>query len=298
MLHRSDVELKILNRSSDVVGHRRTRTTENSKFEALTIFPASQIEGNLGPDWLSLTVRTSVQHAGLLNRSAITRGTHAASILANGCFIGAMNPGYSLRSVGIRRQFLEDHDELWIESKRFLQRSAVYSISAALFEKFNRTLHSLEYDDHSEEEQDHKICDLYLTLLACIDDSKELSTTNRHRIVVKAMLYMKNAVTRRVSPLELAEVCHCSPRTLQYAFRRTLGISAKNYIDRIRLAEFRKALLDTDDEGEQNLQDLAQEFGFSHGGNLSKSYRELFGRLPSQGCPCDAHDAEDDQHFG
>ena len=41
-----------------------------------------------------------------------------------------------------------------------------------------------------------------------------------------------------------------------------------------------------------NLQELAQEYGFAHGGNLSRSYRELFGRLPSQGCPCDAHDTE------
>ena len=294
LLHRNDVELKILERKSDVIGYRKSIRTSNIMFEALSIYPTSQIEGNPGPDWISLSVRKSVNHTALFNRSAITRGAHAVSILANDCFVGAMNAGYSLRSISIRRAYLESNEGIWIESLRFLQRSAVYGISEALFDKLNSELHILETIQLSEEELDRKVLDLFLTVLACIDDAAELASTNRHRIVLLSILHMKKNPMARVSPLELAEISHCSPRTLQYAFRKTLGISPKNYIDRVRLSQFRKALLEADVDSSRNLQELALEFGFAHGGNLSKSYRKLFGRLPSEGCFCDVHDMEED----
>lgn len=295
LLHRDDVEISILNRTSDIVGYRRSIKTSNSRFEALTIYPSSQIEGDPGSEWVSLSVRKSVTHTGLFNRSAITRGSYAASILANDCFIGAMNAGYSLRSISIRRAFLEQaREELWVDSLRFLQRSAVYGISEQLFNKMNRELEHIEYAKLSESELDQKVLDLFLTLLASLEDSDELATTNRHRIVHTSITYLKRQPIRRVSPLELAEVSHCSPRTLQYAFRKTLGISPKNYIDRVRLSQFRKAHLEVGEECSQNLQDLAMEYGFTHGGNLSKSYKKLFGRLPSERCPCDVHDAHEE----
>lgn len=295
LLHRDEIELRILERDSEIIGYRKSIQTSNAKFEALTINPASLIEGNTDPDWITLSVRQNRNSAALFNRSAISSGVYSASILAGGEFIGAMTPGYSVRSISIRREYLMSHPELWVESSRFVWRTAVYDISGPLFTKLNAGLHFLEHTELADAEIDQQVRELFVTLVASLEDCKELESTNRHRIVFKSIQFMRNNPINRVSPLVLAEISHCSPRTLQYAFRKTLGISAKNFIDRYRLSEYRKEMLEMGIDPGMSLQELAKEFGFTHGGNLSKNYRALFGKLPSESCFCDVHggDQED-----
>jgi len=294
LYHRDDVELRLLNRDSEIIGYRKSVQTSNARFEALTINPASLIEGNNGPDWITLSVRSSSSSTALFNRSAISEGVYSVSIMPGGEFIGAMTPGYSLRSISVRRDYLMSHPELWVESSRYLCSPAVYCINEPFFITLNGALGFLERAELMNDEVDNKVRDLFVTVLACLDDCKELETTNRHRVVFKSIQFMRNNPIDRISPLVLADISHCSPRTLQYAFRKTLGISAKNLIDRYRLAEFRKELLESGIDPGSSLKELANEFGFTHGGNLSKSFRALFGRLPSESCFCDAHGSGND----
>lgn len=72
-----------------------------------------------------------------------------------------------------------------------------------------------------------------------------------------------------------------SRRQLEYSFRETFGVSPRDFVERARLNEIRRALLDTRNHG-RTVTEIAFENGMQHLGRFSHSYRVLFGELPSE----------------
>ena len=70
-------------------------------------------------------------------------------------------------------------------------------------------------------------------------------------------------------------------RTLQYAFKKCLGISPMNYLKRHRLHQVRHRLKQCRAE-ETTVTSVACQFGFFHFGDFSQSYKTQFGELPSE----------------
>jgi len=86
-----------------------------------------------------------------------------------------------------------------------------------------------------------------------------------------------------VSPTvtDLCESLHVSPRTLQYAFQKSLGISVAAYVRSVRLDRVRRTLSDPAREVPR-ISDVATRWGFWHPSQFSRLYFRQFGELPSE----------------
>lgn len=112
---------------------------------------------------------------------------------------------------------------------------------------------------------------------------------NRGRIVFRAARYVCQNADREIELADLAAEAHCSVRTLHYAFSHSIGISPTNYIRNIRLNRIHGEIAHAPAAERSSVAALAKKYRFSHRGNLSRRYRELFGRLPSEACECEEH---------
>jgi transcriptional regulator GlxA family with amidase domain len=72
-----------------------------------------------------------------------------------------------------------------------------------------------------------------------------------------------------------------SERSLQYAFKETLGLAPAAYLARLRLHRVRDAL-QSDSPDSRSITSVALAWGFWHSGEFSRAYKECFGELPSE----------------
>lgn len=270
----------VLERKTELLGHRLRVATQNVKFDSLSVVPTSLIEGEPEPGWLYFNIRKSPLSSVQVNHAGVSRGAHAIVLMSGGGFVATMPSGFSSYGVGICTDFLHREGFLCSNSLQVLGRTAVYTINECLFRAINRELYLIEHSELREAALENRLGDLTASILTSLDPSDEVGTTNRQRIIYRSIHYIRST-NRRVSPIELAEVAHCSVRTLQYAFRKTYGLSPKQFIDRYRLSQFHEVLVRSPGSCRQRLGDIARVYGFEHAGNLSKAYRELFGQLPS-----------------
>ncbi len=80
---------------------------------------------------------------------------------------------------------------------------------------------------------------------------------------------------------ELARHAGVSPRTLQEAFQRELGISPLERLRRTRLERARSDLIAAD-PSRTSVTDVAARWGFFHLGRFAQTYRARYQELPSQ----------------
>lgn len=80
---------------------------------------------------------------------------------------------------------------------------------------------------------------------------------------------------------ELAQRAGVSPRTLQEAFRRDLGVTPLEQLRRTRMERARRDLLAADSQS-GSVTDIAARWGFFHLGRFSQAYRSAYQELPSQ----------------
>jgi AraC family ethanolamine operon transcriptional activator len=93
--------------------------------------------------------------------------------------------------------------------------------------------------------------------------------------------YSKERPEEHLRMVDLCEATQVSERTLQYAFKKCLGISPMNYLKRHRLHQVRHRLKQCRAE-ETTVTSVACQFGFFHFGDFSQSYKTQFGELPSE----------------
>ena len=81
--------------------------------------------------------------------------------------------------------------------------------------------------------------------------------------------------------VDLAQHAGVSPRTLQEAFQRELGISPLEHLRRTRMERARRELLSAD-PARTSVTDVAARWGFFHLGRFAQTYRARYHELPSQ----------------
>jgi AraC-like DNA-binding protein len=79
----------------------------------------------------------------------------------------------------------------------------------------------------------------------------------------------------------LAELGGMSVRSLQEGFRRHVGVPPMAYLQQIRLARARTALLEAD-PARTTVASVAHRWGFAHLGRFASAYRAEFGESPSE----------------
>ncbi|PTL77838.1 helix-turn-helix domain-containing protein [Vitiosangium sp. GDMCC 1.1324] len=80
------------------------------------------------------------------------------------------------------------------------------------------------------------------------------------------------------SPGELAEALHLSTRTLQRAFKERVGYSPRTYA---RVARLQGALSALREDPARSLSEVAYRVGYADHAHMTREFRELTGRTPS-----------------
>lgn len=104
------------------------------------------------------------------------------------------------------------------------------------------------------------------------------SNSNAQTAVVAAQRYMVQNFCRPLTLEEVAAHTYVSPHTLSVAFGQMLGLSFKNYLILLRIAESKRLLLSTD----LPIADIAGRVGYSNVNNFIKMFRSRVGTTPLQ----------------
>lgn len=103
---------------------------------------------------------------------------------------------------------------------------------------------------------------------------------HRWQTVRRIREYITEHADAGVNVPELCRQFHMSRRTLQYSFEEVTGLSPTAYIRNIRLNGARRELRRLQ-RGDRSVSEIALDWGFSHFGQFSQDYRQLFAELPS-----------------
>ena len=97
----------------------------------------------------------------------------------------------------------------------------------------------------------------------------------------RAITYMRQNATRRISTHELCAVTGFNERTLRYVFEHEFGISPVRLARRLRLEHARKELLSAN-PAKSTVTEIAQRFGFDDLPLFSLTYSNAFNESPSK----------------
>lgn len=129
--------------------------------------------------------------------------------------------------------------------------------------------------------------DLLETLLATLGSSgpatsaaEDVTRQAHSRIVQIAEDYALSHIAEHLYVTDLCEAAGVSERTLQYAFKKVMGMPPVAYLTRLRLHRVRKALRAATC-GSTTVTAEAIRWGFWHFGEFSRAYKGCFGELPS-----------------
>ena len=101
------------------------------------------------------------------------------------------------------------------------------------------------------------------------------------RITLRARDYVMSHPGDAPGLTELCEYLHVGVRTLNYAFHRSVGVSAAEYLRLVRLNRARVDLLASRGNPDARVAVIASRWGFWNASLFGRQYRELFGELPS-----------------
>jgi AraC family transcriptional regulator, ethanolamine operon transcriptional activator len=129
--------------------------------------------------------------------------------------------------------------------------------------------------------------ELLETLLATLGSAghvepaaEDLTRQAHSRIVQIAEDYALSHNGERLYVTDLCEAAEVSERTLQYAFKKVMGMTPVAYLTRLRLHRVRHALR-TATQASTTVTAEALRWGFWHFGDFSRAYKDCFGELPS-----------------
>ena len=122
-----------------------------------------------------------------------------------------------------------------------------------------------------------------LALFEILTRAKPVSTpsgADRHRMLTPIFDYLDAHPQKPLRMAVLCAIAQISERTLQYHFRRELGMTPKAYLAGQRLNGVHRELWRADPYTTA-VSDVANHWGFWHMGQFAADYRRLFGELPS-----------------
>ena len=109
---------------------------------------------------------------------------------------------------------------------------------------------------------------------------KTASYTHRKTVVDQVRALIAHHPDTPLTITDLCTTANVSRRTLQYSFESILGISPIQHLRISRLNGVRRALLLNSKN--DNVLDIAAQWGFWHMSQFAKDYKKLFGERPSE----------------
>jgi AraC-like DNA-binding protein len=100
------------------------------------------------------------------------------------------------------------------------------------------------------------------------------------RAIRRVVEAMRAQPGRSFTLRSLADIAGVSPRSLQQTFQRYVGVAPMAYLRQVRLAAVHEQLRETD-PAQETVTEIAQRYGFTHGGRFAAAYRTRYGVRPS-----------------
>ena len=120
---------------------------------------------------------------------------------------------------------------------------------------------------------------ILLTIAEAQDIKPKKVLLRRANVLKPAEEYMLNHLKENVTTPNICQEIGVSKRTLEYIFKDFYQTTPKAYLKQLRLNYLRQSILKNP---QMNINDLAEDLGFLHRGQLARDYQKLFGELPSQ----------------
>lgn len=120
-----------------------------------------------------------------------------------------------------------------------------------------------------------------LSVLAILEFTRRMERLHHRRYsppVAKCVTYISGHLNEPVTLADLSRVCGRSEGYISALFREELGISAKKYVLREKLAAARELLVHTD----RTVQQIAETFFFASSSHFSAAFKRQYGVTPSQ----------------
>jgi len=111
-----------------------------------------------------------------------------------------------------------------------------------------------------------------------LSDKKELDLT--HWKMNHVIEYIHANISNLSSLHQVSRGTQIPERTIRRLINNKFQISPKQYLNKLRLNDVRKGLLN--DQCNSSIYQVASDFNFWHMGQFSKDYKNLFGELPSE----------------
>jgi AraC-like DNA-binding protein len=121
---------------------------------------------------------------------------------------------------------------------------------------------------------------IFDSVLPLIDGGEYQIDRHSSAILVRRAIDFFESVGGPVHISNLCAALNASPRTLQLAFQKVMGITPHNFFHKRRLGKARMALINANSR-ESQVTYIANNLGFSELGRFSVQYRQLFGESPS-----------------
>lgn len=184
-------------------------------------------------------------------------------------------------------EFLETKS---IPAVGFLSATQMKYLRSSCYQLYQQILQINQSNDNNQRQR--LVDDIGQQFMKKIPIQISLYLANNRNIKPEAIIIKKNSLLKQAEEYMIdnwhkdmvsADICQevgVSQRTLEYTFKHYYNISPKAYLKKIRLNKFHQALLRK--SRDISINELAQEFGFSHRGHLARDYQKLFGKLPSQ----------------
>ena len=184
----------------------------------------------------------------------------------------------------------EDYAHVFGNALQLLRGSYHVACNRALGRQFIRMLDDVisRYINHPQTLSDpgiaasvrHQLLDELTQLLACKDASSSAMTRQRGQQIFRAASEYIHSTRAAIPIPELAAATHVSPRSLERAFSKTVGVSPIKYIRWHRMnGVFRELARLRPSPGA--VSQTALKWGFSEFGRFSGEYSVLFGENPS-----------------
>ncbi|ROP64839.1 MULTISPECIES: AraC family transcriptional regulator [unclassified Curtobacterium] len=106
-------------------------------------------------------------------------------------------------------------------------------------------------------------------------------TARLSRNVREALRFLHEHAQERISVPDVAAAVHLSPRGLQKAFQREVGVTPGRYLRALRLDGVRRELQSARPTDHSTVAEIAQRWHFSNAGRMAAEYRSVYGSAPS-----------------
>jgi len=240
--------------------------------------PKSMIEGCETEGWLTVNIAATSSNNAFLYSNSPPPTSSVTVLLGNMEMKAYLDANTEFYSLAVHQSLLFGEPANWNIDPAVLSANMTYAIAHHHKLTYLRLLNHCLYSTTNIAEFSEATTNLAIMILSAISKNQPTARKdNRLRCVKRAVEVITTHDSGTIALAELADACHCSLRTLDYAFVTHLGITPKQFLERYRLNKFRHSLISS----HKYVGETAYGMGYKHLGNLAKSYNDLFGELPS-----------------